>query len=105
MLQEVEAVLGLLVAVAALVTLAGRTSLPFPLLLVVGGLILGLIPGLPRVALEPDIVFLIFLPPLLYRDAITKSWRDFRADLRKISFLAFGLVLATTLAVGAVAHA
>lgn len=105
MIHDVEVVLGLLVVVAALVTLAGRINLPYPLLLVVGGLILGFVPGLPRVALEPDLVFLIFLPPLLYRDAITTSWRDFRADLGKISFLAFGLVLATTLAIGAVAHA
>jgi len=104
MMQEVEVVLGLLVAVAALVTLAGRINLPYPLLLVVGGLILGFVPGLPRVALEPDLIFLIFLPPLLYRDAITTSWRDFRANLRPISLLVFGLVLATTGAVAAVAH-
>jgi CPA1 family monovalent cation:H+ antiporter len=104
-IHDVELVLGLLVAVAALVTLASRFGLPYPILLVVGGLALGFIPGLPRVALEPDLVFLIFLPPLLYRDAITTSWRDFRADLRKILLLAFGLVLATTLVVGVVAHA
>ncbi len=105
MIHEVELVLGLLMAVAALVTLATRLDLPYPMLLVVGGLALGFVPGLPRVALEPDLVFLIFLPPLLYRDAITTSWRDFRADLRKILLLAFGLVLATTLVVGVVAHA
>src|SRR5947209_72110 len=105
MIQEVELVLGLLIAVAALVTLAGRFDLPYPILLVVGGLFLGFIPGLPRVTLEPDLVFLLFLPPRLYRDAITTSWRDFRADIGKISFLAFGLVLATTLVVGIVAHA
>lgn len=97
--------LGLLVVVAALVTLASRFDLPYPILLVVGGLALGLMPGLPRVTLEPDLVFLIFLPPLLYRDALTTSWRDFRADIGKISLLAFGLVLATTLIVGVVAHA
>lgn len=105
MTHEVELVLGLLVAVAALVTLASRFNLPYPILLVVGGLVLGFIPGLPHVTLAPDLVFLIFLPPLLYRDAITTSWRDFRADIRKISLLAFGLVLATTLVVGIVAHA
>src|ERR1051326_78648 len=105
MLREVKLVLGLLVAVAALVTLASRFGLPYPILLVVGGLTLGLVPGLPRVELEPDLVFLLFLPPLLYRDAITTSWRAFRADLYKILVLAFGLLLATTLAVGLVAHA
>src|SRR5437588_6915188 len=71
MIHEVELVLGLLVAVAALVTLASRFDLPYPILLVLGGLVLGVIPGLPRVTLEPDLVFLIFLPPLLYRAAIT----------------------------------
>lgn len=105
MIHEVELVLGLLVAVAALVTLASRFNLPYPILLVAGGLVLGFIPGLPRVALEPDLIFLLFLPPLLYRDALTTSWRDFRDDLHKIFLLAFGLVLATTLAVGVVAHA
>jgi monovalent cation/hydrogen antiporter len=105
MIHEVELVIGLLIVVAALVTLAGRFNLPYPALLVVGGLVLGLVPGLPRIALEPDLVFLIFLPPLLYRNAVTTSWRDFRADIHKISLLAFGLVLATTLAVGVVAHA
>src|SRR5207245_241674 len=103
-IYEVELVIGLLIVVAALVTLAGRFNLPYPALLVAGGLVLGLIPGLPRIALEPDLVFLIFLPPLLYRNAVTTSWRDFRADIHKISLLAFGLVLATTLAVGVVAH-
>jgi CPA1 family monovalent cation:H+ antiporter len=98
-------VLGLLVAVAALVTLATRFGLPYPILLVIGGLALGFMPGLPRVSLEPDLIFLIFLPPLLYRDAISTSWRDFRAVLGKILLLAFGLVLATTLVVGVVAHA
>jgi CPA1 family monovalent cation:H+ antiporter len=104
-IYDVELVLGLLVAVGALVTIATRFGLPYPILLVVGGLALGFVPGLPRVQLEPDLVFLIFLPPLLYRDAISTSWRDFRADLRKILLLAFGLVLATTLVVGIVAHA
>jgi CPA1 family monovalent cation:H+ antiporter len=105
MIHEVELVIGLLIAVAGIVTLARRFDLPYPVLLVVGGLVLGLVPGLPHIALEPDLVFLIFLPPLLYRDAITTSWRDFRADIQKISFLAFGLVLVSTLGVGVVAHA
>jgi CPA1 family monovalent cation:H+ antiporter len=105
MIHQVELVLGLLMVVAALVTLSSRFNLPYPILLVVGGLLLGFIPGLPRIQLAPDLIFLIFLPPLLYRDALTTSWRDFRADIRKISLLAVGLVLATTLGVGIVAHA
>jgi Na+/H+ antiporter len=97
-------ILVLLVAVAVLATLADRIKLPYPILLVLGGLALGFVPGLPRVELEPDVVFLLFLPPLLYVSALFTSWRDFRANLRPISLLAVGLVLMTTCVVAAVAH-
>lgn len=89
---------------AALATLANRIKVPYPILLVLGGLVLGFVPGLPRVELAPDVVFLLFLPPLLYFSAIFTSWRDFRRHLRKISLLAVGLVLGTVCAVAAVAH-
>ena len=89
---------------AALATLANRVGVPYPILLVLGGLVLGFTPGLPRVELEPKVVFLLFLPPLLYVSAIFTSWRDFRANLRPISLLAVGLVLMTTCMVAAVAH-
>jgi monovalent cation/hydrogen antiporter len=101
---EIEAIFILLVAVAALATLAGRLGIPYPILLVLGGLVLGFVPGLPRPELKPDVVFLLFLPPLLYVSAIFTSWRDFRANLRPISLLAIGLVLMTTCVVAAVAH-
>jgi Na+/H+ antiporter len=78
--------------------------LPYPVLLVIGGLALGFVPGLPAVQLSPDIVFLFLLPPLLYPAAVFTSWRDFRANLRPISLLAIGLVLLTTVVVAAVAH-
>ena len=94
----------LLAAVAALATLANRTNIPYPVLLVLGGLVLGFVPGLPQVELEPDVVFLLFLPPLLYVSAIFTSWRDFRVNLRPIGLLAVGLVLMTTCVVAAVAH-
>jgi Na+/H+ antiporter len=94
----------LLAAVAALATVANRVQIPYPILLVLGGLVLGFVPGLPRPVLEPDVVFLLFLPPLLYVSAIFTSWRDFRANLRPISLLAVGLVLMTTCVVAAVAH-
>src|SRR6266545_16145 len=68
------------------------------------GLLLGLIPKLPKVRLEPDLVFLFFLPPLLFPAALFTSWRDFRANLRPISLLAIGLVLFTTVAVAYLAH-
>jgi Na+/H+ antiporter len=103
-LPEIEAILVLLVAVAALATLANRIGVPYPILLVLGGLTLGFVPGLPRIELEPDVVFLLFLPPLLYVSALFTSWRDFRANLRPISLLAIGLVLMTTCAAAAVAH-
>jgi monovalent cation/hydrogen antiporter len=103
-LPEIEAILILLAALAALATLANRVNIPYPILLVLGGLVLGFVPGLPRIALEPDVVFLLFLPPLLYVSALFTSWRDFRANLRPISLLAVGLVLMTICVVAAVAH-
>src|ERR1041385_3544991 len=104
MMDVIEVVLGLLVAVAVLALLAKKLPIPYPILLVLGGLSLALVPGLPQVRLEPDLVFVFFLPPLLYPAAIFTSWRDFRATLRPISLLAVGLVLFTTAAVGFLAH-
>ncbi len=103
-MDVVETVLGLLVAVAALALLAHKLQIPYPILLVIGGLFFALVPGLPRVRLDPALVFLFFLPPLLYPAALFTSWRDFRANLRPISLLAVGLVLFTTLAIGWLAH-
>jgi monovalent cation/hydrogen antiporter len=101
----IELILGLLVAVVFLAALARRLHIPSPLLLVLAGLAGALLPGIPPVHMEPDLVLLLFLPPLLYGDAWDTSWRDFRANLRPILLLAVGLVFATTLAVGVVAHA
>ena len=104
-MQQIEIILGLLLAVAALATLATRLKIPYPILLVIGGSALGFVPRLPPVVLDPELVFLLFLPPLLYVSAIFTSWRDFRANIRAISLLAVGLVLMTTFVVGAVVHA
>src|SRR5947209_7196232 len=104
MIEVVEVIFGLLLAVAALALLARKLKIPYPILLVVGGLLLGLVPGLPRVKLDPEVVFLFFLPPLLYPAALFTSWRDFHANLRPISLLAVGLVLFTTVLVGLLAH-
>ncbi|HYV28995.1 MAG TPA: cation:proton antiporter, partial [Candidatus Eisenbacteria bacterium] len=104
MLHLIEVILALLAAVAGLALLSRRIRVPYPILLVMGGLLLGLIPGLPHVRLNPELVFLVFLPPLLYPAALFTSWRDFRANLRPISLLAIGLVLFTTVAVGLLAH-
>lgn len=104
-MHEIETVLALLVIVAALVMLARKFDVPYPIVLVLGGLLLGFVPGLPEVRLDPKIVFLLFLPPILYSAAVFTSFRQFRANLRPISLLAVGLVLTTTVAIAVVAHA
>src|SRR5580765_2424976 len=100
----VEIFVGLLLAVAVLALLARKLTIPYPILFVLGGLLLGLIPKIPRVRLDPELVFLFFLPPLLFPAALFTSWRDFRANLRPISLLAIGLVLITTTAIALLAH-
>jgi Na+/H+ antiporter len=102
--NPVYLVVCLLIVLAALVNVARRLDISYPIVLVIGGLLLALFPRLPDVRLEPAIVFLVFLPPLLYWDALNSSWRDFRDNRRPISFLAIGLVVATTGAVLLVAH-
>jgi Na+/H+ antiporter len=101
---EVVAVFVLLVAVVALASAASRLRVPYPILLVLGGLLLGFVPGLPTITLDPTIVLFLFLPPLIYSSAWLTSWREFRADLRSILLLAIGLVLACTILVAVVAH-
>jgi CPA1 family monovalent cation:H+ antiporter len=102
-LHQLETIILLLAVVLALTTIARRILIPYPILLVIGGLLLGLIPGLPAISLDPDLVFLVFLPPILWAAAYFTSWRDFRANARPIGLLAVGLVLVTTAAVAAVA--
>ncbi|MFO0698280.1 MAG: Na+/H+ antiporter [Nitrospira sp.] len=103
-LHQLEIIILLLAVVLALTTVARRILIPYPILLVIGGLVLGMVPGLPTVTLNPDLVFLVFLPPILWAAAYFTSLRDFRDNLRPISLLAVGLVLATTAAVATVAH-
>jgi Na+/H+ antiporter len=104
-MNQAEIICTLLIVVAALAIFAKKVALPYPVLLVIGGLALGFVPGLPAIKLEPDMVFLFFLPPLLYPAALFTSWRDFRANLSPILLLAIGLVLLTTAFVAVVAHA
>jgi CPA1 family monovalent cation:H+ antiporter len=101
----IEVVFVLLVAATALAIIARRIGIPYPILLVLGGLAVGFVPGLPRIELEPDIVFLLFLPPILFAAGYFTSLRDLKANLRAIGLLSIGLVLATTVAVAAVAQA
>ena len=105
LMNQAEIICTLLIVVAALAILAKKVALPYPVLLVIGGLALGFVPGLPAVQLEPEMVFLFLFPPLLYPAALFTSWRDFRANLSPISLLAIGLVLFTTAFVAGVAHA
>ena len=104
MIGTVEIFVGMLLAVTALAWLARRLNIAYPILFVIGGLVLALIPGVPRVTLNPELVFLFFLPPLLFPAALFTSWRDFRENLRPISMLAVGLVLLTTVAIAFLAH-
>src|SRR5215217_4540144 len=104
-MNHTELLIGLLVAVAALAWLASRVNVSYPIMLVLGGLAIALIPKLPTFDLQPDLVFLIFLPPLLYNAGLLTSWRDFKSNIRPISLLAIGLVLFTTCLVAGVAHA
>ena len=97
--------LGLMAAVAGLVALAPILRVPYPIFLVLGGLALGFVPGLPEVELRPEIVLIGILPPLLYSAAFFTSLRDLRANVRPIGLLAFGLVGFTILIVAWVAHA
>ena len=100
-----ELLLALLVVVAVLVTISRRIRVPYPVLLLIGGLIVGLVPGIPRLELDPEIVFLVVLPPLLYVSAFLTPIRDFRSNLKNISLLAIGLVTASAAVVAAIAMA
>jgi CPA1 family monovalent cation:H+ antiporter len=82
----------LVVLVAAIAMLARRLQIAYPIMMVIGGLALSLLPHVPRVSLDPDIVFLIILPPLLFSAAVHTSWPEFRRNLVSIVMLAFGLV-------------
>jgi CPA1 family monovalent cation:H+ antiporter len=96
--------IGLLAAVAALLALAPTARIPYPILLVLGGLLLGFLPGMPELDLNPELVFFGVLPPLLYGAAFFTSLRDLRRSARPIGLLAVGLVIVTTVAVAVVAH-
>src|SRR5687768_12431938 len=100
---DVALTLVLLVMVALLVV-AQFLRIPYPILLAIGGAAIGLMPGTPEVELEPDLVLLILLPPILYAAAFFTPLRELRRNVKQISLLAVGLVLATMVGVAAVAH-
>jgi Na+/H+ antiporter len=103
-MHQAEIIVLLFAVVAILAVLAHKITLPYPLVLVIGGLGLSFVPRLPEVNLDPKVVFYFILPALLYPAGLFTSWRDFRRNLRPILLLAIGLVLVTTLAVAWVAH-
>ena len=98
-------ILGLLVAVTALLVVAPTLRIPYPILLVLGGLALGVVPGMPELELPPDLVLVAVLPPLLYAAAFFTPLADLKANVRPIGLLAVGLVVVTTVAVAVVTHA
>jgi CPA1 family monovalent cation:H+ antiporter len=102
--REELVLLAMLMAITALTVLAPVLRVPYPILLVLGGLALGFIPGVPELTLPPELVLVGVLPPLLYSAAFFTSLRDLRANFRPIGALAVGLVVATMLAVAVVAH-
>src|SRR4051794_35558429 len=101
--EQVELFVFLLFAVVVLAGFGLRSGVPYPVVLVLGGLVMGLIPGLPSPRIDPDVIFFVFLPPLLYSAAIQVSSTELRDNWRPIGLLAIGLVLVTIAAVAAVA--
>lgn len=104
-MEHIELVVfGLLLGAAGLAVLARLLRVPYPITLVLGGAGIGYVPGVPEVELDPDLVLLLFLPPLLYGAAFFTSLRDLRRDVRPIALLSIGVVVATMVAVALVAH-
>jgi CPA1 family monovalent cation:H+ antiporter len=104
-MAALELVLVLLAASIALQVVARRFAVPQPALLVLGGALIALVPGLPRPTLDPDLIFLMFVPPLIYSAAVNAPVREFTRHARPILLLSVGLVLVTTAAVAVVGHA
>jgi len=104
MIATIQVLILLLVAIAVVAVVAARLAIPAAILLVLTGVVLALLPGLPSVRLQPDAVLLLVLPPVIYTSAVAMSWSDFRFNLRPISLLAVGCVVFTTVAVAAASH-
>src|SRR5438105_14039224 len=94
-------VLFLLCLVAFFAAIAHRLKIPYPILLTLAGVGIAFVPHVPRIPLDPNLVFLIFLPPLLYAAAWQTNWREFRRNFVSIAMLAFGLVAFTVLGIAA----
>src|SRR5215217_1417783 len=104
-MHEVEFLLVLLAIIALLSGVARHLHIAYPILFVLGGLLLAVMPGVPSITLAPELVFLLFFPPLLYAAAAESSPRDLRDNLRPIGSLAVGYVLASIVLLAIAAHA
>src|SRR6202050_5939501 len=104
MISTIQTLVSLLGVIAAVAVLAARLKIPPSILLVLTGVALALIPGLPPIEIAPEFVLLVVLPPIIYSSAVAMSWREFKFNLRPISLLAVGCVLFTTIAAAAVTH-
>jgi Na+/H+ antiporter len=103
-IPTIQILILLLIVIAAVAVAETRLRIPNAILLVLTGLILALIPGLPTLELAPELVLLLVLPPIVYSSAVAMSWREFRFNLRPIALLALGCVAFTTVATAAAAH-
>lgn len=103
-MQNFEVIIFVFAILIALLAVADRLRLPYAVLLVIAGLTIGFIPYLPVLALDPEVVFLLFLPPILYDAASRTSWHDFKSEIRPISTLAIALVFLTTVSVATVCY-
>src|ERR1700675_2671241 len=104
MIPTIQTLVFLLAVIAAAAVVATRLKIPPSILLVLTGVVLALIPGLPTIALAPEFVLLVVLPPIIYSSAVAMSWREFRFNLRPIAMLPVGCVLFTTAATAAATH-
>ncbi|MFD2934511.1 Na+/H+ antiporter [Spirosoma flavum] len=103
-MENYSIILFLLAVMIGLSAVADKIKLPYPILLVLAGIGVGFIPGMPKIELDPDIIFLLFLPPMLYDAAFTISWPEFKRNINTISTLAFALVFLTTGGIALTAH-
>src|SRR5215470_1159309 len=104
MTETIQILLVLLAVLAAAALIARRLNTAPSIVLVIAGVVLAVVPGLPRIELAPEFVLLVILPPLIYSAGVSMSWREFRFNLRPIILLAFGAVLFTTCTVAAAMH-
>jgi monovalent cation/hydrogen antiporter len=102
--SDIELLIAVLFAAAVLVRLADLISIPYPIVLVIGGVAIGFVPGLPGIRLDPDVIFLVFLPPLLHALGFRASPQELRAAAAQLVSLTFALVLVTVGAVAVVSH-